>query len=78
MDGFNVWCLEEGISGVKAEKIVKLLLPRLTSKQRIVVSLLYKGNTYKQISDILGVSKMAISKHIKLIRIKARKVMLNV
>ena len=68
----DIWCKEEGLPGIDSRKVVKKLLTILTPKQKVIVSLLYKGNSYANVARILRMDKTTVRDHLKLIRIKAR------
>ena len=68
----DIWCKEEGLPGINSSKVVTELLKMLTPKQKIIVSLLYKGYTYTETARILTLDKTTIRDHLKLIRIKTR------
>lgn len=69
----NIDPKEEGLV-INASEIIYRLLKILTPKQRIIVSMLYKGFSYSEISRLLKVDKTTIRDHLKLIRDKARNI----
>ena len=69
----NIDPKEEGLV-INASEIIYRLLKILTPKQSIIVSMLYKGFSYSEISRLLKVDKTTIRDHLKLIRDKARNI----